>query len=67
MAHYADTGIQQHSVGPLFPAVIYRRTLNGVDDWGVLYRGHDFRGYGTYDDAADRARSLTRQRPHYPC
>lgn len=36
MAHIKDSPIQAHSVGELFPFVLYRQTVNGKDTWSIV-------------------------------
>ena len=56
-----DSGIQGHSAGPLFPAVIYVSEWEGEPAqryWGVLHRGFDWGVFWSREKAEGFARLL---------
>lgn len=58
MAHHANTQIQQHSVGPIYPFVIYRQEMNGHPSWGYQGAGFFVAPFWSYDDAYNSAKEL---------
>lgn len=51
MAHVADTQIQAHSAGPLFPFVIGRRECNGRRTWEITGPKVTIVGCQSYEEA----------------
>lgn len=58
MAHHADTQIQQHSVGPIFPFIAFRQEHGGRPMWGFEGAGFYSFPYNSYDDAYHDAADL---------
>ena len=57
-------GVQPHSQGPIYPAIIYRvdnHDANGnfrYSSWTLLFDGRAESGYASHDDAEIAAREL---------
>jgi hypothetical protein len=65
--HHSDgSGIQNHSVGALYPFVIYAKASNHVISYGVLSPDGTKTLCGSYDKAVARAEVMlaVRSRPH---
>lgn len=63
MAHVADTQIQAHSAGPLFPYVIARRECNQKRTWEITGPKTYITGCQSYEEATALVLTLKECKP----
>lgn len=55
--HAPDSGIQLHSIGDIYPYIVFREAIDGQDYFRIMRRSgeHNTALFRTYDEAYDFA------------